>query len=122
MRASRRGLALVAVFLMSSAALAAEDSVTRFRLAGVANNVTACKTLDSALGRPHTVSVKNGDVEITSAGGIEGRMAEIRPGVYRVAFELVGIRLDVVADLSTPRRTLTVADRELGCKWQATPE
>ena len=122
MGTSRRGLAIGAVFLLSTAALAAEDSVTRFRLAGDAANVTACRTLDPALSRPHTVSVRNGDVEITSAGGIEGRMAEIRPGVYRVAFELAGVRLDVVADLSTPRRTLTVADRELGCKWQATPE
>jgi hypothetical protein len=122
MRTSRRGLAIVAIFLLSSASRAAEDSVTRFRLVGDANNAADCKALDPVLGRPHTVSIKNGDVEITSAGGIEGRMAEIRPGVYRVAFELAGIRLDVVADLSTPRRTLTVADRGLRCKWQATPE
>jgi hypothetical protein len=119
---ARRALTIVALLLLSSAALAAEDSVTRFHLVGDASNVADCKALDMALGRPHTVSVKNGDVEITSAGGIEGRMAEIRPGVYRQAFELAGIRLDVVADLSTPRRTLTVADRGLGCKWQATPE
>ena len=122
MGTSRRGLAIVAVLLLSSAALAAEDSVTRFRLAADASNMAACKTLDPALGRLHTVSVRNGDVEITSAGGIEGRMKEIQPGVYRVAFELAGVRLDVVADLSTPRRTLTVADRELSCKWQAAPE
>ena len=122
MRTSRRGLAIVAILLLSSDALAAEDSVTRFRLAAAAGNVEACKTLDPALGRLHTVSVRNGDVEITSAGGIEGRMAETRPGVYSVAFELAGIRLDVVADLSTPHRTLTVADRQLGCRWQAAPE
>ena len=122
MRTSRRGLAIVAILLLPSAALAAEDSVTRFRLAGDASNVTACKVLNPALGRQHTVSVRNSDVEITSAGGIEGRMTEIGPGIYRVAFELAGMRLDVVADLSIPRRTLTVAEQELGCKWQATPE
>ena len=122
MRTNRRGLVVVAALLLPSAALAAEDSVTRFRLASDANNVTACRTLDPVLGLPHTVLVRNGDVEITSAGGIEGRMKEIRPGVYGVVFELAGIRLDVVADLSTPRRTLTVADRALACKWQATPE
>src|ERR1044071_3004516 len=117
-----RAFAIGAVFLLSSASLAAEDSVTRFRLVGDANNATDCKALDNALRRQHTVSVKNGDVEVASAGGIEGRMMEIQPGVYRVAFELSGVRLDVVADLSTPRRTLTVADRGLGCKWHATPE
>ena len=86
MTTSRRGLATVAVLLLSSAALAAEDSVTRFRLAANASNVTACKALDPALARPHTVSVRNGDVEITSAGGIEGRMTEVTPGVYREVF------------------------------------
>ena len=91
MRTSRRGLAVVAALLLPSAALAAEDSVTRFRLASDANNVTACKTLDPVLGLPHTVLVRNGDVEITSAGGIEGRMKEIRPGVYGVVFELAGL-------------------------------
>src|SRR5215468_3762237 len=120
MNGPRAFVAIVAVAL-SSTVLAAEDSVTRFHLVGDASNVADCKALDMALGRPHTVSVRNGDVEITSAGGIEGRMAEIRPGVYSEAFELAGIRLDVVADLSMPRRTLTVADRGLGCKWRATP-
>ncbi len=84
--------------------------------------MSTCRTLDAALARPHTITVKNGDVEITSAGGIEGRMREVRAGVYDVVFELSGQRLDVVADLSAAPKTLTVSERELGCRWQATPE
>jgi len=122
MRTSRWGLAIIATLILSSAALAAEDSVTRFRLAGDAGNAEACKTLDLALRRPHTVWVRNGDVEITSAGGIEGRMREVRSGVYSVAFELSGRRLEVVADLSATPRTLTVSEKQLGCTWRANPE
>src|SRR6266436_6525068 len=117
-----RLLAAVAVTLLSRASVAAEDSITRFRLAADANNVPNCKTIDPVLARPHTITVRNGDVEIMSAGGIEGRMTEMRPAVYGVVFELSGLSLDVVADLSAPRRTLTVTDRQLGCKWQAVPE
>jgi hypothetical protein len=118
----RRGLAIAAAHLLSFAALAAEDSVARFRLAADASNVTNCKVLDAVLGRPHTITVNNGDVEITSAGGIEGRMGEVRAGIYSVVFELSGRQLDVVADLSAAPTVLTVSERQFGCKWQANPE
>jgi hypothetical protein len=117
-----RVLAACVVFLLPAVAVAAEDSVTRFRLAGEPNNQTTCRSLDAVLARPHTVTVKAGDVEITSAGGIEGRMKPVRNGVYRVRFELSGLSLDVVADLGAAPRTLTVSDGQRGCKWLATPE
>jgi hypothetical protein len=115
-------LAALVVVLLPSVAGAAEDSVTRYRLSAEQSNATTCKALDPALARPHTITVKNGDVEITSAGGIEGRMREVRAGVYSVVFELSGLRLDVIADLSRSPKSLTVSDRQFGCKWQATPE
>jgi hypothetical protein len=115
-------LAVFVVILLPSIAGAAEDSVTRFRLAADASNMATCKALDPALGRPHTITVRDSDVEITSAGGIEGRMREVRAGVYSVVFELSGQRLDVVADLSAAPKTLTVTERQLGCKWRAEPE
>jgi hypothetical protein len=108
--------------MLPSVTAAAEDSVTRYRLAADPNNMTTCKALDPALGRLHTLTVKDSDVEITSAGGIEGRMREVRAGVYSVVFELSGQRLDVVADLSAIPKSLTVTERQLGCKWRATPE
>ena len=107
---------------LAGVAVAAEDSVTRYHLAAAAGNASKCSLLDPAFARLHTITVKNGDVEISSAGGIEGRMKEARPGVYAMVFELSGLRLDVVADLTSANRTLSVADRQLGCRWQAAPE
>ena len=98
--------------LLAGLAMAAEDSVTRYRLAADAGNSSKCRFLDPALSRLHTITVKGDDVQITSAGGIEGRMKEKRPDVYGVVFELSGLRLDVEADLAPAHRSLVVADRE----------
>jgi hypothetical protein len=117
-----KSLAAVVALLLPGIAAAAEDSVTRYRLAADPGNSSSCKELDPALALQHTVTVRNGDVEITSAGGVEGRMRELRAGVYMEAFELSGLRLDVIADLSSAPKTLTVSDRLFGCKWQANPE
>jgi hypothetical protein len=113
---------VVAAVLFPIVVLAAEDSVARYRLSADPGNTTSCRDLDAVLARMHTVTVKKGDVEITSAGGIEGRMHKVSEGVYVVAFELSGQRLDVVANLSTVPKTLTVSDRLFGCRWRASSE
>src|SRR5207302_9947850 len=82
--------AAFAMILLPSVCGAAEDVITRYRLVADPGNTSTCRALDAALARPHTITVKNGDVEITSAGGIEGRMREVRSGVYDVIFELSG--------------------------------
>src|SRR5689334_4105501 len=112
----------LAGILLAGVAVAAEDAVTRYRLVANAHNASKCNFLDPALARLHTVTVKHGDVEITSAGGIEGRMREMRPEVYGMVFELSGLRLDILADLSPAHQMLSVADRQLGCRWEAAPE
>jgi hypothetical protein len=117
-----RNIAACVALLLPGIAAAVEDSATRYRLVADSSNSSNCSDLDLALARTHTVTVKNGDVEITSAGGIEGRMRELREGVYVVVFELSGQRLDVVADLSSKPMVLTVSDRLFGCKWHANPE
>jgi len=111
------GAMLVAPF----GALAA-DSIVRFRLLPDPKNGDACRSLDPVLSRLHTITVKNADVELTSAGAIEGRMREIRSGVYRIAFELDGQRLDVEADLAPSVQTLSVTERARPCHWQAGAE
>lgn len=122
MNINRALAAVVATLLLPAIAAAAEDFVTRYRLAADPDNANSCRALDPVLARPHTVTAKSGDVEITSAGAIEGRMREMRAGVYGVVFELSGQRLNVVADLSVAPKTLTVSEPQLGCKWRATPE
>jgi hypothetical protein len=117
-----RALAAVVAILLPGAAAAAEDSVTRYRLAADPDNANSCRALDPVLARPHTVTAKGGDVEITSAGAVEGRMREMRAGVYGVVFELSGQRLNVVADLSVSPKILTVSEPQFGCKWRASPE
>jgi hypothetical protein len=118
----KKTLAACVALLLPGIAAAAEDSVTRYRLAPDPANSSSCSELDLALGLQHTVTVKDGDVEITSAGGIDGRMRELREDVYIVVFELSGQRLDVIADLASRPATLTVSDRLFGCKWRANPE
>ncbi|MFI4998866.1 MAG: hypothetical protein ACHQK9_03205 [Reyranellales bacterium] len=118
----RNGVVLAAVAAVVPIAASARDSVTRFRLSPASDNVHECFDLDANLARTHTVTVKAGDVEITSAGGIEGRMKPVRAGVYEIAFELSGLRLDVVADLAGPPPRLTVRERDHGCTWAARPE
>jgi hypothetical protein len=112
----------LAGMLLSGAASAGEDSVTRYRLAADTGNSSRCHLIDPALARLHTITVKHGDVQITSAGGIEGRMKEIKPEQYGVVFELSGLSLDVLADLSPAHRVLSVEDRQSHCRWQAEPE
>ena len=114
--------ASLALLLPGMIAAAAEDSVTRYRLVADSGNSSSCTELDAVLAREHTVTARNDDVEITSAGGVEGRMRELRAGVYIEMFELSGLRLDVIADLSSTPKTLTVSDRLFGCKWRANPQ
>lgn len=93
----------------------------RFRLSPASNNAQDCRDLDATLARLHTVTIKAGDAEITAAGGIDGRMKSLGTGMYTLAFELSGLRLDVVADLSGSPAMLTVTERNHGCTWAARP-
>ena len=100
----------------------AQDSVTQFRLKQDPKNIQGCTAYDSAVTRVHTFTVKGGQAEIKSAGGIDDKMKLVRPNVYQTVFQLAGVHLDVVADLASTPRTLTVTEKNRGCKWWATPE
>src|SRR5882672_4338366 len=89
----------------------AQDSVTHFRLAQDPKNIQGCTAYDSALTRVHTFTVKDGQAEVKSAGGIDDKMKLVRPNVYATVFQLSGTRLDVVADLAATPRTLTVTEK-----------
>ncbi len=109
----------LALFLLGSAPASAADLVARFRLTPDVHNADSCGDLDAVLGRIHTIKLSNGDAELTSAGGIEGRMHPTGDGLYDIAFELDGRRLDVTADLTASRKTLVVTERNRDCRWFA---
>ena len=119
MNRSRPTTTILALFLLSPVALA-QESVTQFRLAAAPGNISDCINLDSSLSRVHTLTVKDGLVEVKSAGGVDDKMKLTRPGVYVTDFTLGGGRLDVVADLSGSPKSLTVTEKNRGCKWVAT--
>ena len=110
-------LATLAILLPTLAT--AQDSVTEFRLTQDPKNIQGCVAFDSSMSRVHTLTIKDGQAEIKSAGGIDDKMKLVRPGVYQTVFALAGARLDVVADLSATPKTLTVAEKNRGCKWTA---
>ena len=101
-------------------AAAAQDASVEFRLAAAPGNITGCIAADPQFTRVHTFTVKGGQAELTSAGGINSRMKLEKPGVYETDYELGGRNLHVVADLNA--RTLIVTEKNLGCRWTATKE
>jgi hypothetical protein len=115
---------VVAAIVMSLVpiAVSAVESVMRFHLASEPDNDRRCSQLNANLARTHSVVFRSGNVKIISAGGIEGRMTATRAGVYEIAFELSGLRSQVVADLSAAPMRLTVTERRYGCRWAARPD
>ena len=115
-------IAAVSASLLLTTVVAARDSVNRFRLAPDPANGEVCHALDDNLALLHTVTVEADEAHITSRGAIEGRMKAVRPGVYEIAFELEGRRLDVIADVSGPPKRLIVSERGRPCRWSASPQ
>jgi hypothetical protein len=118
MTAARCAL-LAAVAALLPMVAAAQDAAVEFRLAQDPKNVQGCTSLDSAMTRVHTLTIKGGQAELKSAGGIDDQMKLVRPNVYQTTFALAGARLLIVADLSASPKTLTVSDSNRGCKWTA---
>jgi hypothetical protein len=117
--AASKSSVLIAIAMLLPTVAAAQDSVTEFRLAQDPKNVQGCTALDPSMTRVHTLTIKGGQAEIKSAGGIDDKMKLVRPNVYETVFALAGARLDVVADLGAKPKTLTVTDKNRGCKWMA---
>ena len=95
---------------------AASGPTYTFRLAP-ARNLVGCSRLDAALSREHTVTPAGNEAHFRSAGGVNDTGRQVRPGVYATDFSLANVRLDVVADLSQPTKTLVVTEKNAGCRW-----
>ncbi len=117
--AGRLGCLGLAVLLLPLAA-AAQDATVEFRLVGAPGNITSCIAADPQFTRVHTFTLKNGQAELTAPGGINTKMKLEKPGVYTAEYELGRRQVHVVADLTA--KSLTVTDKNLGCKWTAKKE
>lgn len=105
--------------LLATAALAQSIVQTKFWLAAQPGNIQGCIAADPQFTREHTITVSDGQAEITSPGGINTRLKTVRADVYETNDELGRLNLHVVADLSVTPPTLTVTEKNLGCKWMA---
>lgn len=114
-----RSAVLAAIAILLPTLATAQDSVTEFRLAQDPKNIQGCTALDPSFTRVHTLTIKGGQAEIKSAGGIDDKMKLVRPNVYETMFALSGARLNVVADLSGTAKMLTITEKNRGCKWTA---
>lgn len=116
--ASRLAYVAVAALLPS---VASAQSVN-FWLASMPGNIQGCIAADPQFTREHTFTLKDGQAEITSPGGINTKLKVAKPNVYETDYQLGRLNLHVVADLSATPRTLTVTEKSLGCKWTAKKE
>ena len=115
---SRLACVVVAVLLPS----VASAQTVNFWLAAMPGNIQGCIAADPQFTREHTFTLKDGQAEITSPGGINTKLKMTKPNVYETDEQLGGRHLHVVADLSVTPRTLTVTEKNLGCKWTAKKE
>lgn len=114
-----RHIACLALAALLPAVAMAEDVTAQFRLVAAPNNITGCIAADPQFTRVHTFTVKNGQAELTTPGGINTRMKLEKPNVYATDYNLGQLNLHIVADLAATPPSLTVDDKNLGCKWTA---
>jgi hypothetical protein len=113
---------LACVVLAALLPVAASAQSVNFWLAALPGNIQGCIAADPQFTREHTFTLKDGQAEMTSPGGINTKLKLVRPNVYETDNELGRLHLHVVADLSVTPRTLTVTEKNLGCKWAAKKE
>ena len=118
---ARRAACLALAALLPAVALA-QDVSAQFRLVAAPNNITGCIAADPQFTRVHTFTVRNGAAELSAPGGINTRMKLEKPNVYATDYDLGRLNLHVVADLAATPPSLTVEDKNLGCKWTAKKE
>jgi hypothetical protein len=93
-----------------------------FWLAALPGNIQGCIAADPQFTREHTFTLKDGEASITSPGGINTKLKQVRANVYETDYQLGRLHVHVVADLAVTPRTLTVTEKNLGCKWAAKKE
>jgi hypothetical protein len=120
MRTLSRSLALACAASLVSAIAIAQDSTTKFRVAPDPKNMQSCTAYNFGMTGVHTLVVKGGDVNLSTAGGLNTKMKMVRPNIYETDFQLAGTRVDAVADLGA--KTFKVSEKTRGCNWVGVPE
>ena len=113
---------LAAVALALPGAAMAQDAEVKFWLKGAPGNIQGCIAADPQFTREHTFTLKGGEAVVTAAGGVDTKLKLVRPNVYAADFDLGRMNLNMVADLAATPKSLTVTNRDLGCKWSAVKE
>ena len=103
--------------LLPALASAQSTGQAKFWLAAQPGNIQGCISADPQFTREHTLTVSDGVAELTSPGGINTKLKMVRPNVYETNYELGRLNLHLLADLSVTPPTLTVTEKNLGCKW-----
>ncbi|MBL6618239.1 MAG: hypothetical protein ISP45_29805 [Reyranella sp.] len=104
---------------LPAVAWAQSSGQAKFWLAAQPGNIQGCIAADPQFTREHTLTVSDGVAELTTAGGINTKLKMVRPNVYETNYDLGRLNLHLVADLSVTPPTLTVTEKNLGCKWSA---
>jgi hypothetical protein len=112
----RLATAALAVLLPIAASAQSTEQV-KFWLSAQPGNIQGCISADPQFTREHTFTLKDGQAEVTSPGGINTKLKMVRPNVYETSYELGRLNLHLLADLSVTPPTLTVTEKNLGCKW-----
>ena len=97
----------------------AQDAQVKFWLKGAPNNLQGCVAMDPQFTREHTFTLKGGQAEVTMPGNIHIKLKPVRPDVYAGDFELSRMKLNMLADLAATPKSLTITNRDIGCKWTA---
>jgi hypothetical protein len=118
----RELVALTGVAAALPFAVLAQDAQANFWLKGDSSNITGCIRFDPQFTRKHTFTLKNGQAEVTSPGGLNTKLSLVRPEVYETRLQLSGLNMLVTADLAGTPKTLTVKDSNMGCAWSAVKE
>ena len=113
-------LACVAVAALLPTAASAQS--VNFWLAALPGNIQGCIAADPQFTREHTFTAKDGEAELTSPGGINTKMKQVRAQRLRDRLRLGRLNLHLVADLAATPPTLNVTEKNLGCKWTAKKE
>ncbi len=103
-------------------AASAQDADVKFWLKADPKNIQGCISADPSFTREHTFLMVNGQAEIKSAGGINVKLKQRANGVYTGDFDLGRMNLNIVANVSSQPKMLTVTTQNLGCKWAAVRE